>query len=93
MTAETNMERLQKIKDFVPGLLDMSDNEGIGSANLLNIMNDFDWLVQQSERVQELEDELTEWHAGQNMNSEHYNHLRQLNLENARLRKRFEKFK
>ncbi|MGE7545043.1 hypothetical protein [Sporosarcina newyorkensis] len=63
VTNETNVFRLKSIKDFVPDLINLSDSDGIGKANLLNIHNDMIFLIQQAERAQELENE-NQWLYG-----------------------------
>lgn len=73
----TDKERLEEIKRFTEQVTDHLAYIGV---------NDFHWLIEQVERVQELEEHQDRWLSGQNMAVNTYNDIRSLGEENKRFR-------
>ena len=55
MRTETNAERLEKIKDNCERLARYEKHYGSDDVNITPIVEDLQWLIEQAERVQELE--------------------------------------
>ncbi|MGG1291394.1 hypothetical protein ABE218_08565 [Bacillus smithii] len=53
----SDKERLEYIEEQVQELLTLADSEGCGEANLLAIYNDMIWLIEQAEKVEQLQRE------------------------------------
>lgn len=85
MTNQTNEERLEKVKADRK----MAPMEYVDGVLLLDLL-DVDWLIQQVERVQELERLLNESKDGLYWNNLSLLHWK---AENARLRKTLEEIK
>jgi dsDNA-specific endonuclease/ATPase MutS2 len=64
-------DRLEHIKKKVSDLRLLGDSEGNGEVNVMAIHNDMMWLIEQAEKVEQLEqeNEKLKWHNQNLMNS------------------------
>lgn len=53
-------ERLEHIKSKIRDLLLLGDSEGYGEVNINAIYNDMSWLIEQAEKVEQLEQSLND---------------------------------
>lgn len=65
-------------------LFDVKNNSMFGIGHRTVTKENFLWLIEQAERVQELEEHHDRWLSGQNMAVNHYNDFRQLKERSKR---------